>query len=308
MRFLIFPLVLAFFTITMFTGCSKPVNVRGDQPPAISEIKIKKVAYKKKAAIGLKSLLSTPIGRQAETLLLETMILTLRKEAPQLVLLKPEDAQFPDFMKSADPFADPDKIFTVTERARMVGYNYLMQTTIVNIRPYEKKTGIWWFRKNRRFVTMVAAVDVYDTATAAKLFSKVIEKTVDLEDIEYEAFISEYQTGILPVDEGIADIAEELGDDAAKAISEATWMASITAVNGLQLTLSTGKGAGLAKGDLLGVIDLSRVLEGARGLRYRVPGYKIADVRLLSVEDASATASLTTAAEVKVGDIVVQAR
>jgi len=308
MRFLIIPLVVVCCAMIFFTGCSTPVNVRGDQPPAISEIKIKKAAHGKRAAITIESLLTTPIGRQAETLLLQTLIQNLRKEAPQVILLTPDEPQFPSFMQGADPFSDGDKIFSATDQARMAGFNFLMQTSIVNIRPHKERTGLWWFRKERNFLTMVAAIDVYDTFTASKLYSNVVEKEVKLEQGEYEAYVSAYQTGILPVDAGIVDMAEELADGAAKAMTEAPWMAAVKEVNGSQVTLASGRSAGLANGEVLTLFDFSRTIEGVQGLRYRVPGYKIADIRLEDVGEYSATATLSAPAEVHVGDIVVQVK
>lgn len=304
-RYPIVCLFLGLWFVSSFTGCAKPVVVRGDQPPAISEMKVKSSAYKKHAAIRLKSLLTTAIGRQAETLLLETVIATIRDDMPNLVLLTPDAAGYPSFMNGHDPFAGPGEIFSVTDQARMAGYHFLIETSIVNIKPLEKRTGIWWFRKNRKFVTMVAAMDVYDTFTGSKVFSNAIEKTVNLDDASYDAYVSDFQTGISPVDQGIVDIAGELGGDAAHAMQDADWMASVIQVDGLQIMLSAGKTSGVKKGDKITVLGFSRVIESARGMRYRVPGYKVADAKVVKVDEATAQAALDETAQVKVGDIAV---
>ncbi|MBT8341685.1 MAG: hypothetical protein HKP58_02965 [Desulfatitalea sp.] len=286
-------------------ACAKPVNIRGDQPAALTEVETRADAFNKKAAIGLKSQMNTIIGHKAEALMMQTVITAIRSKAPDIDLLTPEDEPFPAFMQAPDPFSTPDDVFAVTQQSRMQGFHFLLQTTIVNIRPEARRTGVWWFRKDRKFLTLVVAVDAYDTFSSAKVFSQVEEKTIRIDDADYTALLSQNQRVIAEAQEAIADMAEDLGRGAAAAMSKAVWMAAVSGTDGTRIQLAVDRGAGLNVGSRLTVFEFQRVLEGFGRQRFLVPGYKVADIQITAVGDRTAEAVATGQADIRVGDIAV---
>ncbi|MFZ1985684.1 MAG: hypothetical protein WAU91_14795 [Desulfatitalea sp.] len=288
-------------------GCAKEKNIRVEPRIGFSEVPVHGSAYQKKAAIALKPSAQTPFGRQAEDLLLRTLIETIDGQAGRMRLLSARDESFPDYMKPANPFANPQATFEVSRMARLDGFHCLLQAALLDIRPQEKKKGIWWFRKTKYYLNVVVALDLYDTFTAAKISSQVMEKMVGIDLNSYENFQAGMPDSIEKVDDVLVDMARDIGKQAAREISTGHWMAAVAAVQGQQISLATGRGAGLGVGDRLSVFEGRRVVDGMAGEKFIVPGYRVADIQVTAVEENRATASAEHPADIQPGDIAIPA-
>jgi hypothetical protein len=288
-------------------GCAKEKNIRVEPRQGFSEVSVRGSAYWKTAAIVLKPSAQTPFGHQAEELLLRTLIETIDGKVGRVRLLSSGDEAFPDFMKTANPFADPQATFEVSREARLDGFHCLLQATLMDVRPAEKKKGIWWFRKTKYYMNVVVALDLYDTFTAAKISSRVMEETVKINLDSYENFQAGMPDNIGAVDDIIVDMAQDMGKQAAREIAAGHWMAAVTAVQGQQISLAAGRGAGLGVGDRLSVFEGRRVVDGMAGEKFIVPGYRVTDIQITALEENSATASAENSADIQPGDIVIPA-
>lgn len=289
----------------LFHACAKPKNVRKDTRQSFLEAQTKNKTYQKKAAIVLKPLTATPFGRQAEDLFLRALIEEIRSDADRLKLVSAKDDSFPEFLKTTDPFSKDGGDFAVSEKARPEGYQYLLQAAVLNLVPEAKQTGFWWFRNTRYFFNVVVALNVYDTFTASKLFDQIETRTVKIEVDSYEDYVAGMPYDIERVNEMISDMAEELGKEAAKAISDGEWMASVIARQGNQIILAAGQSSGLQVGDRLAVFEGRRVISSKDGDSYIIPGYKLADIRITYTDPDSAQAAADSQAGIQPGDIAI---
>ncbi len=301
----IFPMLV----VILFCGaCAQVQNIRVEPRQGFSEAPVVDRDYWKKGAIALKGGAQTVFGRQCETLLLQTLIETIGSEADRLRLLSPEDNRSPDFMKLADPFADPRSAFEFHKRARMQGFHCLMQASVLDIRPVEKKKGFWWFRGTKYYLNVVVSLDLYDTFTAAKISSQVMEALVKINASTHENFMAGMPDNIEAVDEAIVDMAEEMGELAAEQIDAGRWMAMVAEVQGRQVRLAADGDSGLEQGDRLAVFEGRRIVDGLNGERFIVPGYKLADVEIVAVGADGATAQTEAPVDIQPGDIAIPAK
>lgn len=303
-----FAQIISMLVAILFLGaCAQVRNVRVEPRLGFSEAPIVSHDYWKKGAITLKSQAKTEFERQAEHLLMQTVVQTIDQEAERFRLLPPDDNQFPVFLKKADPFSDPKAVFELLHEARRQGFHCLFQAALLDIRPVEKKKGIWWFRGTKYYLNVVVALDLYDPFTGAKISSQVKEALVKIRPLDYEDYMSGLAVNFEAVDDAIADMADEMGEVAVEQIESDQWMAVVVAVQGLQVRLAADTEAGLEPGDRFAVFEGRRVVDGLNGERFIVPGYKLADVEIVSVEGDGVTARSETPADIQPGDIAIPA-
>jgi hypothetical protein len=300
-------IVLSLAVLTFSGACAKVKNVRVEPRQSFSEAPVVETDYWKKGAIALKGGGQGEFARQAENLLLQTLIDTLHGETDHLRLITPDDKQFPDFMKTANPFADPQAAFELHRKARLHGFHCLLQASVLDIRPVEKKKGIWWFRGMKYYLNVVVALDLYDTFTAAKISSQVVEELVKVSSTAYEDYKNGMAYNIEAVDEAIVDMAETMGEQAAERIESGYWMAAVSEVNGRQLRLMVDGEAGLEPGDRFAVFEGRRIADGINGEKFIVPGYKVADIEITAVGADGASAQTVGPADIQPGDIAIPA-
>jgi hypothetical protein len=301
--------ILSILSLSLFCGaCAEVQNIRVEPRQGFSEAPVVDRGYWKKGAITLKSAAQTEFGRQGEALLLQTLVESIGGVADRLRLLPPGDAHFPNFMKLANPFADPRAAFEIHKIAREEGFHCLLQANVLDIRPVEKKTGIWWFRGMKYYLNVVVSLDLYDTFTAAKISSQVMEELVKISPSAYENFQAGMPDNIEAVDEAIVDMAQTMGDRAAELIDAAPWMANVAGVQDRQVRLAADADTGLEQGDRFAVFESRRIVDGFSGEKFIVPGYKLADIEIIAVGADGATAQSEAAADIQPGDIAIPAK
>lgn len=293
------------------SACTKtqyrPEYVRTELRPSFTEVQDRSRDYLKRTAIALNT---EGGGRFAgeEALFGETLIATIRERANRLELIAPRDSGFPEFLRRPDPFVSPEANFVLSGQARAQGYHYLLQGDVLDVSTSERKTGIWWFRKTRYFMTIAVALDVYDTFTAAKVSSQVQEQTVRIQAGEYEDFLAGMPQPLSAVDGAIVRMARDLGRQAARQMMATPWKTVVTAVDREHVDLAAGEAAGLRVGDRWAVFEGRRIVDGYGGERFIAPGYRVATIRLTAVTASSARARTDDAASIQVGDIAVPIR
>ncbi|RJQ82213.1 MAG: hypothetical protein C4519_08085 [Desulfobacteraceae bacterium] len=292
--------------VLLSAACAKPAYIRSEQRPAYIEAPEKSGQYVKKAVIAVRPGAPTQAGRPAEDLFLQVLIKTIKDKNRRLTLIAPDDAAYPAFMKIYHPIS-PRDAFTVAQTARRQGYHSIVQAAVENIRVYEEKTGLWWFRKNRYFLTVVVSMDVFDTFTAAKMAAEVRERTVKIDADNYAALLAGSPHGIEAVQALIADMAKDLGGLAAGAIGSGRWITSVAEVHNPHISLTSGLSAGLRVGDRFSVFEGRRIINGLEGEKFIVPGYAVAEIQITQVDENSATASFSGSADIQPGDIAVPA-
>ncbi len=294
------PVVLFFIVMicALLGACAKDPYKRIELRETYFEASTDDRPYLKRAAIVLKPGRGTPFAGQIETIFFQSVVDTIRDKSDRLELITLQDGGIP---------ALSGPLSLAAEGARMQGYHYLLQAGLWGASPIKEKKGLWMFRKERGYVNLVVALDVYDTFTGAKIVSEVTDETVRISMDEYEALMAGVQGTIAEVDEAAADHGEVLGELAADRMADGRWMASVIAVDGQGVMLAAGRTAGLKAGDRLSLYEGRRVLAGQNGERFIAPGYKLGDIRIATVEETTARATLEEPADIQTGDIALPA-
>ncbi|KJS33009.1 MAG: hypothetical protein VR64_03590 [Desulfatitalea sp. BRH_c12] len=298
---------LILLTGFFINACAKPLYERGEQRSAYWEAPNKNGRYQKKTAIAIQTNSPGPYIREGEELLTQTMVQTIRDKGKRLLLLTAQDPGFPAALQNPDSLSTSQGAFMALQAARLQGYHCLLQAKLIGIQPDERKTGLWWFRKNRFFMTVVVALDVYDTFLGAKAASYVRQQTVQVDEGHYRAFVDGTPQAMAAVDEMIVDLSEDLGEQAAEAVEAIKWIASVADIQGQNVYLGGVQETGLRVGDRLSIYEGRRVMEGSNGEKFIVPGYKVSDILIQSLNGDTAEAVMDEAADIQPGDIAVPA-
>ena len=304
------PLVLlfsAFLALCFLNACAKDRYQRVESRKSFFETDVDHRAYVKKAFVVLNHGAATPFGSAIDTLFLQSLVETIDDEVDHFVAVSPYSSGSADALKSQDLFSTPAQIFDMAKAARMQGYHYLMDAGVWQIEPTLKKTGTWIFRKERGYLHLVTALDVYDVFTAAKLLSLVEESTVKISLNAYESLVAGLQDGLEIVEEELVEHAVRLGEQAAEAIDGAPWMAVVSAVESEQVTLAADGASGLKVGHRLTVYEGRRFVTGPDGARFIAPGYQLGRIRITGIESDQIRATMETPADIKPGDIATAA-
>lgn len=305
------PLVVAFcflMTCTFLGACAKDRYQRVEARDSFFSTDAGDRPYLKQAAFVPKQGLTTQFGSRIEALFLQSLIDTMRTEAKHLALATPLDEGFPPLFLNGDDLSSSGQASRIAEKARMLGYHYMVQAGVWHAEPVKEKKGFWFFRKERGYVNLVVALDVYDTLTGAKIVSRVIDDNVRIPFGEYEGLMTGLQGAVAEVDEAATDYGEELGDLAADAMMEGRWMTPVIAVEDGHVVLAAGRAAGLREGDRLAIFEGRRIINGLNGENYIAPGYKLSDIRIVTAGETNARAVMDQPADIKPGDIVLPVR
>ena len=291
----------------LLIGCAKPLYIRTEDRSSYFDAQARQTGYTKRAAIALNSGAPTQLGPRAETLLLQALTEAIRNSKSGIALAAPQDPDYPVFMKIYRPITGREA-FSATQTARRQGYHYLVQAALENILVNEEKRGIWWFRKTRYYLTVVVALDVYDTFTGAKIIGEVREQTEKIDPDSYASFLGGAASDIAAVDALIARVAGSMGKQASRAIKSGKWICSVTEVQNLQITLAPGLSSGVRVGDRFDIYEGRRIVDGSEGEKFIAPGYKVAEVLITAVDEISARASFKGPSDIQAGDIAVPSK
>lgn len=180
-----------------------------------------------------------------------------------------------------------DRIDTMTlgNLGRIYGLGAVLEQSIVDIEYNTAKRGIWGFRQTRMLVRVSFRVRCYDTETTAILFDETVIDEVEIpEGVWKEAKnTGSYNEAMArPILSKIISKAVKL---VCKRLAKEPWKGYLVADSGKRLTLSTGKDAGLATGDVLEVFGAAEPINGQGDKVYLVPGLKIGEVRVSHVKE-----------------------
>lgn len=299
---------LILFMGLFIQACAKPTYIRVDPRKAFSEVETSNDRYPKTAVVVRTAIAGTPLERQTQDYFLQRVTAAIREESASLRLLSPDETALPALLETPNLLDDGADVFAVCQKARAENVQYLIQGRVMNISGEERKTGFWWFRKTRYFIDVDVAVDVFDTTTGTKLFSQVESQETKVHVDDYEAFRSGTLYEIPRVNVIVADMAENLGEEAAESIRDSRWLATVIGVQADQIALSPGSSVGVKIGDRFVIFEGRRIVNGPDGGKYVVPGYKITDARAIAVEPGKTEVLPDGEGAVQPGDIASPAK
>ncbi len=298
---------LAFFSISV-SGCGGSKTLSEELPLAISAIAPAK-GLSKKIGIVLGPSFQSAIGREVGDLFLKTLIDSLHDEDRSLELVTAVDGKLPPFLSelATNPLLRANAV-DLAMKGRKAGYQGLMMLAVSDIRVFSRKTGIFWFRKLRYFISLTVTLDLYDPFTAGKIVGALKEITLKISEQDYDAFQNDEAANIEKVNDVVVDLSEDWADLVTETLEDQPWQSAIIEIRADRFILPAGLRSGLHRDDRLAVFEGRRVLDGQQGERFFVPGRHIADIHITDIDDQEAEAAGQGADSVQVGDIVVPVR
>lgn len=261
--------------------------------------------HRKSIAIVLTHWPQTEFGRRIGDLYLNTIIETLQDKNPRLRLVTDLDPAFSDLLNVRDQASKTADTLMLARKGRLAGINGIVAASIHNLRPLNRKTGLFWFRKMRYYLYFDLFLDLYDPITAAKTVSLVEEASIQISEDDFENFQSATTISIEKLDRKIVDLAEDMGEQTAETLADLPWQTTVVKVQGTSIFLPAGSRAGLQTGGRLAVFKGSRILEGQGAEKFFAPGFKIGEMVITAVSPQAAEAEADGSDNIQEGDIVV---
>ncbi len=194
--------------------------------------------------------------------------------------------------------------YAVAIIGRQLGVDAVVAGSLNNIRPMEEERGILWTKATQHLIEVMIRAEVYDTQTATKILDESFPRKFEIDETEYQLIQGQNAYDIPQINEAFQQVATEMGDRICEVVSEQRWHGYVTAVESENITISTGGPVGLEPGDVLEVFDSGRELEGVDGQRFLIPGFKTAEIKIVSVSDRQAEAVKISGRGLKPGSIV----
>ena len=194
--------------------------------------------------------------------------------------------------------------FAVAVIGRQLGLNAVISGNLINIRPLDELEGVLWMKDVRYSLEVLISTQVYDTQTATKILDESFAQEVEIDEIDYTEIKRTNAQNFPKLNEAYDEIVVDMGDRICEAVGQENWAGYVTAVDGEKFIISAGSLVGLKQGNVLEVFDSGRILEGIDGQRFYKPGYKTAELEIVSIADNQAEAVKINGRGLKVGSVV----
>jgi len=222
-----------------------------------------------------------------------------------LLLVKPGDAGYPDFLEKLPRQATGgiDNL-RLARLGRQIGLNAVVTATLMGMTGDEEDRGIWWFKDSHQFINVQIKIEVYDTETGTKLIDESYDKEVEIDALEFEIFRKKKMIGLSGVDDAFTYIAEDMGERICNAVIIPPWKGYITSVTEDSIIISSGEKVGLVPGTVLEVYNAGEIIEGIESHQFLMPGRKTGEIRVTEVYADSCKAVLITGSGISEGSSV----
>jgi hypothetical protein len=205
----------------------------------------------------------------------------LRNESSDLQVIGPAEPGAPELLDSLPKTADGriDNL-QIALLARRAGLNAVVVGSLVDVRDRRQEKGIWWFKDVYDAIEATINLEVYDSHTAAKMiderFTLQFEAEIPLIMPDQPASTNLPPQVIEEIESMLTPLARKIAD---AAVTQ-PWVGFIHEVSGALVTLTVGAGSGLEPGDVLEVLDNSKVIQGMQDVHFFVPGLKVGEIEV----------------------------
>jgi hypothetical protein len=269
--------------LLIISACAGNSPVQG--PPTLMQMKLKPNDFNKKAAVLMIRSPHSEFINRVEDYFKQVLIETMHAETDHLLLVHDDDKELEASILSSNSQAAWIDQAALVETARYKGYQAVVVTRFAHIDFESRKSGMFWFRKDRYYIDYGFALDVFDPATGAKMAARIVEETARIQQEEYESLQNGSQLTIDAFDEKIADLAENLGEKVASVLNDSLWRTNVVGVQADRVFLPAGKNSGIAVDDRLVVFKTQPFKETQSGYQFLLPEHKAAELRVVAVGD-----------------------
>jgi len=200
---------------------------------------------------------------------------------------------------------DPVDQQLMREAAEM-GANVIIFETI---NPVETNSvsGIWLLRRKARRLTVSINIDIVDVNRGTILLCKEIAKRITIPDEEAEEETDEsidMETKKRAFRECLPDILERAAAEAGLSLNREVWTGRLVSTDEKRIVVNAGRDAGLRPGIVFEVFGEGERINSFKGQTYQLPGPKVGEIKIVSVELRRCLAEPVTEDGFKAGQIV----
>ncbi len=291
--------------IPIITGCSSFSTIKKTTKKIVRNIKAPDGNLKKKVGIAFFENKTLYVDQNLEEIFQNNLVKTIERECSNIFFIKPGDAQYPDFLvelpKQATGRLDN---LALVEAGRRLGLSAIVTGALTDIRENEEKSGILWFKDTHNFVRAQMMIEVYDTETGAKLLDESYKHEVEVDKSEFESIVAKKKIVIPAILDAIKQIAVAMGEKICDVVNIQPWKGYIASVDKDKIVISSGRKAGIMRGDVFEVYDNGNIIEGVGGRQFFRCGNKTGEIKITKVYPDRAEAVSVSCKDINAGNAV----
>lgn len=167
---------------------------------------------------------------------------------------------------------------------RKYGVNAVLVGRINLLDTEERETGFWIFRGTKYIGRIQLHVICYDVGTGAKLLDEILNRETEIDGLTHEAMRAGDHQGLTEMADSFVDLCEDAGERVRRMLGGHVWETWLSSVrDGVGVALA-GSAAGLSPGKRLAVFQVGATMTGEGGRTYYLPGERIGEAEVISVE------------------------
>ena len=240
-----------------------------------------------------------------EEIFQNNLFLKFEKACPGISLIKPEETGN-IILSGKLPKTGSGQIdsFKIAEAGRDAGMNAIITGSLIDIAGVEEKRGFLLFERSQSFARVDMIINVYDAATGTKIHEENIKQQIEIAEHEYDALMGKTPKCVMEFKEKITDALFLIGKSVCSKIRNQPWQGFVISGQGGGITISSGENAGLKTGMVFDAYDAGKIISGADGQKFFMPGQKAGTVKITDVFRDKAEAVILTGSDVKAGSVI----
>lgn len=291
--------------ILIAAGCSPVSTVKKTSKKITNIFNFSDENLKQKVGLAFFKNKTLITGLNFEKIFPDNLAETIKEECHAILLVKPGATGRPDLLGELPRQASGrvDNL-ALAKAGRQLGYNAIVTGALIDIRTKNKERGFLWFKKGASFIQVTMLVEVYDTETGAKLLDESYMGEIKVDISEAAPLMAGYKIDRPAMKEALLQVAKSMGEKICASVSSQPWKGYIISIKGDKVAISSGSDAGLKVGQILGVYDSLKIIEGANSQRFFIPGLKTGEVKITAVYPDRAEAVAASDNAIRTGSTV----
>ena len=240
-----------------------------------------------------------------EEIFQNNIFLKFEKACPDISLIKPEEAGNKT-LSGKLPTTGSGQIdsFKIAEAGREAGMNAIITGSLIDIAGVEEKRGFLLFKRSQSFARIDMIINVYDAATGTKIYEENIKQQIEIAEHEYDALMGKTPKCVMEFKEKITAALFLIGKSVCSKIKKQPWQGFVTSGQGGGISISSGENAGLKTGMVFDAYDAGKIISGANGQKFFMPGQKAGTVKITDVFKDKAEAVVLTGGNINAGSVL----
>jgi hypothetical protein len=301
-------LLVVFLTtfLSLMAGCSSLSGIKNTTKRITRKFKAPDSSLKKIIGVAVFENKTSFVDQKLEENFLNTLVESLNQSCSDLILEKPGDPEYPDFLtdlpKQTSGLIDN---LSLSKAGKQFGLNAIITSALVNIGKNRQDRGFWWFKKTNHYFLVEVFVSVYDPITGAKILDETFAHQIETEEIEGEVSSTANLINTSELTSAFEQIAPEMGERLCDAVIMQQWQGSILSIAADKIVIPFGKSVGLVPGDIFYVYQNEDTIQGVEGQKFFIPGPKTGEIKIVTVHPDTSEAIQLTGENIVPGNTIV---